>query len=221
MVSQTDLQLGKILWDYHCRLDQLPDLINSHKRVIVGLGSYDLRVAEYCARLYLQGYASKIVFSGKSGNWTVGRWNETEAEVFAKSAMHLGVPASAILLEKNASNIGENIKFTKELLMPESLNAIDEIILVTKPNTTRRAYATFMVHWSEINLIVSAPSGVKFEDIAIGRTTKDLIDELVGDTERIINYPTRGYQITQEIPESVMQAYVKLKSAGYTSHCQS
>lgn len=220
MVSQTDLELGKILWDYHCRLDQLPDLIDSHKRVIVGLGSYDLRAADYCARLYLQGYASKIVFSGKSGNWTVGRWNETEAEVFAKSAMHLGVPASAILLEKNASNIGENIKFTKELLMPESLNAINEIILVTKPNTTRRAYATFMVHWSEINLIVSAPN-FEFENLAAGRTIHDLIDELVGDTERIINYPARGYQITQEIPESVMQAYVKLKSAGYTSHCQS
>lgn len=214
MVSQTDLELGKILWDYHCRLDQLPDLINSHKRVIVGLGSYDLRIADYCARLYLQGYASKIVFSGKSGNWTAGRWNETEAEVFAKS------PASAILLEKNASNIGENIKFTKELLMLESLNAIDEIILVTKPNTTRRAYATFMVHWSAINLIVSAPN-FEFKNLAAGRTIHDLIDELVGDTERIINYPTRGYQITQEIPESVMQAYVKLKSAGYTSHCQS
>ena len=220
MVSQTDLELGKILWDYHCRLDQLPDLINSHKRVIVGLGSYDLRIADYCARLYLQGYASKIVFSGKSGNWTAGRWNETEAEVFAKSAMHLGVPASAILLEKNETNIGENIKFTKELLMLESLNAIDEIILVTKPNTTRRAYATFMVHWSAINLIVSAPN-FEFKNLAAGRTIHDLIDELVGDTERIINYPTRGYQITQEIPESVMQAYVKLKSAGYTSHCQS
>jgi uncharacterized SAM-binding protein YcdF (DUF218 family) len=220
MVSQIDLQLGKILWDYHCRLDQLPDLINSHKRVIVGLGSYDLRVAEYCARLYLQGYASKIVFSGKSGNWTVGRWNETEAEVFAKSAMQLGVPASAILLEKNATNIGENIKFTKELLLKESVIIPDEIILVTKPNTTRRAYATFMVHWSEINLIVSAPN-FEFKNLAAGRTIHDLIDELVGDTERIINYPTRGYQITQEIPESVMQAYVKLKSAGYTSHCQS
>jgi uncharacterized SAM-binding protein YcdF (DUF218 family) len=220
MVSQIDLQLGKILWDYHCRLDQLPDLINSHKRVIVGLGSYDLRVAEYCARLYLQGYASKIVFSGKSGNWTVGRWNETEAEVFAKSAMQLGVPASAILLEKNATNIGENIKFTKELLLKESVIIPDEIILVTKPNTTRRAYATFMVHWSEINLIVSAPN-FEFKNLAAGRTIHDLIDELVGDTERIINYPTRGYQITQEIPESVMQAYVKLKSVGYTSHCQS
>jgi uncharacterized SAM-binding protein YcdF (DUF218 family) len=219
MVSQVDLQLAKILWDYHCRLDQLPDLINSHKRVIVGLGSYDLRVAEYCAKLYLQGYASRIVFSGKSGNWTVGRWSETEAEVFSKSAMLLGVPASVILLEKNASNIGENIKLTKELLMPESLNTIDEIILVTKPNTTRRAYATFMVHWSEMKLIVSAPN-VEFENLAAGRTIHDLIDELVGDTERIINYPNRGYQITQEIPEPIMQTYVKLKSAGYTSHCQ-
>lgn len=220
MVSQIDLQLGKMLWDYHCRLDQLPDLMNSHKRLIVGLGSYDLRVAEYCARLYLQGYANKIAFTGKSGNWTVGRWDETEAEVFAKCATELGVPTSAILLEKNASNIGENIKLTKELLNLESLNTIDEIILITKPNTTRRAYATFMVHWSEMNLIVSAPK-LKFEDLAIGRTTKDLIDELVGDTERIITYPKLGYQITQEIPESVMQAYVKLKSAGYISHCQS
>jgi hypothetical protein len=31
MISQADLQLAKILWDYHCRLDQLPDLISSGK----------------------------------------------------------------------------------------------------------------------------------------------------------------------------------------------
>lgn len=219
MINQTDLQLAKILWNYHRHLDKLPDLINSHKRVIIGLGSYDLRVAEYCAELCLQGYASKILFSGKSGNWTVGRWSETEAEVFAKCAIESGVPASAILLEKNASNIGENIKFSKELLFTELTHGIDEIILVTKPNTTRRAYATFMVYWSEISLTVSAPD-IKFAELATGRTTKDLIDELVGDTERIISYPAQGYQIIQEIPEPVMQAYVKLKSAGYTSHCQ-
>ena len=49
---------------------------------------------------------------------------------------------------------------------------------------------------------------------------KDLIDELVGDTERIISYPSKGLSNYSEIPEPVMQAYVKLKSAGYTSHCQ-
>jgi hypothetical protein len=70
-----------------------------------------------------------------------------------------------------------------------------------------------------MKLIVSAPN-VEFENLAAGRTIHDLIDELVGDTERIINYPNRGYQITQEIPEPIMQTYVKLKSAGYTSHCQ-
>ena len=46
------------------------------------------------------------------------------------------------------------------------------------------------------------------------------VDEMVGDLERILTYPEQSYQIPQQVPEKVMQAYVHLRNAGYTSHCQ-
>ena len=208
------LTCAKTLWDYHYRVDTPKQNTNS---LILGLGSYDLRVADFCAELYLDKYAQKIIFSGKSGNWTDGRWNKTEAEIFAERAVSQGVPRDDIILEKEATNIGENIAFSRKLI--EQFN-FEQIILVTKPNTTRRAYATFMASWPEAGdkLCLSAPS-VTFNTLAENQTTRDLFNELVGDIQRVLVYPNKGFQIHQDVPESVMNAYLKLKNDGFTAHC--
>jgi hypothetical protein len=211
------MQDAEILWNYHNRVD-LIEKSNSEKTAIIGLGSYDLRVATHCANLYLQGYGKRLLFSGKSGNWTLGRWTLTEAEIFASKAAELGVSIEEILLEKEATNIGDNILKSKNMLhlvFPD----VEKIILVTKPNTTRRAYATFMVHWPQMNLMLSAPD-LRFNELAEGQQTDDLINELVGDIDRIINYPDKGYQIQQQIPDAVHQAYERLRNSGFIKHCQ-
>ena len=41
---------------------------------------------------------------------------------------------------------------------------------------------------------------------------------MVGDTQRINVYPHKGYQIEQEIPEDVWNAYQELAKRGYTRH---
>lgn len=41
---------------------------------------------------------------------------------------------------------------------------------------------------------------------------------MVGDLQRIKEYPIKGFQIQQEIPSNVWDAYEKLVSLGYTSH---
>ena len=212
-MNDTDsIAFAKTLWDYHHRVDFPKQKTNS---IILGLGSYDLRVADFCAELYLNNYAQKIIFSGKSGNWTQGKWNKTEAEIFAERATAAGVLNDDIILEKQASNIGENILFSRQAIEP-----FEQIILVTKPNTTRRAYATFMANCPEIGykLCVCAPQ-VKFNDLAQQQTTRELICELVGDIERIIIYPEKGFQISQDVPDSVLNAYSHLKNSGYTAHC--
>ncbi|MBX9742531.1 MAG: hypothetical protein K2W99_03205 [Chthoniobacterales bacterium] len=95
----------------------------------------------------------------------------------------------------------------------------EQIILVTKPNTSRRAYATFAVRWPEMvaKLVVSAPL-IKFNNLAKGQLIEHLVNELVGDIDRIIFYPEKGFQIEQEIPSCVMEAYLRLKKAGYSDH---
>lgn len=216
MDLSSHLAEAKVLWDYHCRIDPLKATTNS---LILGLGSYDVRVATYCADLYLRGYSQKILFTGKWGNWTQHTFQQEEAEVFSKEAIRLGVPPEDIILEKEATNIGENIIYARNLVKMKGLKT-RQIILVTKPNTTRRAYATFAIAWPEMinGLIISAPK-IEFNVLAQGQTIEALINELVGDLERIIIYPSKGFQIKQIIPDTVISAYEKLRSAGYLKHC--
>ena len=46
---------------------------------------------------------------------------------------------------------------------------------------------------------------------------KSQIDSMVGSMQRIREYPKLGYQIEQEIPDDVWQAYEFLVAAGYDS----
>ena len=74
------------IWRYHCLDENIPRDISTFD-LIVGLGSYDTRVAERCAELYQNAISDKIVFTGAFGNWTKDHFDKTEAETFAEVAM--------------------------------------------------------------------------------------------------------------------------------------
>lgn len=215
MINEQIVEKANLLWSYLCRVDEITNIHSS--RLIIGLGSYDLRVAKHCAELYLSGYGEQILFTGKSGNWTIGKFTKSEAEVFADVAISLGVPASKIWVEIEAENIGSNIKLSRQLVYAKS-RTYAEVILVTKPNTTRRAYATFKAVWHDQNVVLSAPN-YTLDNPADGFTSTDLIHELVGDLERVLRYPELGFQIHQEVPVDVYNAYVYLRENGFTNHC--
>ena len=44
------------------------------------------------------------------------------------------------------------------------------------------------------------------------------VHTMVGDLQRIREYPKLGYQIEQEIPDEVWAAYEELVRRGYTKH---
>jgi hypothetical protein len=46
----------------------------------------------------------------------------------------------------------------------------------------------------------------------------DVISIMVGDLQRIREYPARGFQIPQDIPADVWDAYQQLVRAGYDRH---
>lgn len=100
------LTAAKVLWDYHCIYDPLEGA-----DIIIGLGSYDPRVAERASDLYLEGLAPWLIFTGRSGRGTDKLYKASEAEAFAEIAIRRGVPERAIIIEPNATNIGENIRF--------------------------------------------------------------------------------------------------------------
>lgn len=211
-ISNEILHYAKQLWDYHH--------VNHHLQkadAILVLGSHDLRVAMRGAELYLQQYAPIIIFSGGLGNFTKEMWDEKEADKFAKIALQMGVPAKDILIENKSTNTGENILFTQKLLQEKNLNP-QSFILVQKPYMERRSYATFMKHWGNKTLMVTSPQ-ISFEDYPTEEIPLEkVINIMVGDFQRIKEYPALGFQIEQPIPDEIMFAYEQLITAGFTKH---
>lgn len=204
-------KLAEKIWDYH-HLNQKLEKAD----LILVLGNYDKRIAECAARIFLEDWAPLIMFAGNKGNFTTD-WDRPEAEVFAEIAVGLGVPSEKILLEDKSTNTGENIAFAKKILLERNI-VTDKIIIVCSTVMERRAYATFKKLWPEKEVIVTSPR-VSFEECPDGiRTKEELIHVLVGWLQRIKVYAEQGFQIPQEIPEDVWDAYEKLVAAGYTKY---
>lgn len=211
-MEQDDIELAEILWRYH----HLPMPLEKAD-LILGLGSYDTRVAEHCADLLTGEWAPVLVFTGGEGNFTRGKWDGSEAEVFAEVAGQAGADRSRILLEPEATNTGENIRFTRRLCQQNGID-VQRAIVVSKPNMNRRAYATCLQHWPEIDVICSAPDTHFLRNPAPGHRPEDVVAEIVGDLRRIIEYPRLGYQAAQEVPGAVADACEKLIARGFTGH---
>lgn len=205
-------QLAQIIWDYHHLHHQL-----APSDLILALGSNDLRVAEYAAELYLRGWAPRLMFSGNVGALTSGRFAKSEAETFAAIAVKMGVPASAILIEPESTNTGENVVFSRRVLAAQQLDPTS-FILVQKPYMERRAWATFQNFWPGKRVLAASPP-ISFTDYPTADLPKDLvINIMVGDLQRISRYPALGFQIAQEIPTPVWQAFEQLVALGYDKH---
>jgi uncharacterized SAM-binding protein YcdF (DUF218 family) len=212
MLTPDILSLAKTLWNYH----QMNHVL-AKSDCILALGSHDLRVAERVAELYHQGLAPLVIMSGGLGNFTQEIWTESEADKFAKIAIEKGVPPEAILIENKSTNTGENILFTQKLLAEKELNP-QSFIVVQKPYMERRSYATFKKHWPDKNLSVTSPQ-ISFETYPTDEIPLErVIHIMVGDLQRIKYYPEKGFQIYQEIPPDVWQAYEKLIAAGFDKH---
>ncbi|MDF2189598.1 YdcF family protein [Paraflavitalea sp. CAU 1676] len=212
MVKEEIITLAQTLWDYHHMLHQ-----PVKADCILVLGSHDKRVAVRGAELYLQGLAPLLIMSGGLGNLTKEIWTESEADQFAAIAVNMGVPSDAILVENESTNTGENILFTQELLKSKGLDP-QSFIVVQKPYMERRSYATFKRHWPDKDLLVTSPQ-ISFADYPSDEIPLErVINVMVGDLQRIKIYPAKGFQIPQDIPDNVWQAYVRLVALGYDKH---
>ncbi|EDK72719.1 hypothetical protein TM7_0127 [candidate division TM7 genomosp. GTL1] len=81
----------------------------------------------------------------------------------------------------------------------------------------RRTLATFKKQWqdSNVEIFVTSPD-IAYEDYFTDELPKDfVINIMVGDIQRIRDYPAKEFQIPQEIPDDIWQAYKQLVAAGY------
>jgi uncharacterized SAM-binding protein YcdF (DUF218 family) len=94
---------------------------------------YEERVG-YAVELYKKGYSKNLIFSSGYKSF----YNETL--LMKALAMELGIPDSAIMLETDAANVYENVKFTKKILEERGWRSV---MVVSSPYNMRRISLVF------------------------------------------------------------------------------
>lgn len=212
---------ARMLWDFH----EAPAHEGGDRPadVVLALGSHDLRVAEYAGRMWAEGAAPLLILSGNRGRRTSGggghaRWERSEAEEFADVARETaGVPEAAMLLERRATNTGENFAFGRALAAGHGLD-VRSAVVTAKPYMGRRALATAAVHWPGVQWAFRCFSG-GYDGYPDGlRSEVELVHFLVGDLQRLTAYADRGWSAPVPIPDEVRAACARLIARGFTDH---
>lgn len=213
ILSKREYDALATVWEY-LRLAREP----AKADCIIGFGNYNTDIAVRAAELYHAGYAPIIVFTGGLGRNTLGMLSRSEAECFAETALKCGVPAENILTETKSTNTAENLNFTRSLLNERGFS-VKTALGVHQPFMERRIWAAAAVVWPELKLTVTSPQ-TDYETfiahaVRDGVTERAVIEEVVGDLQRMELYAERGWQLPQQVPHAVKAAYGILTAAGY------
>lgn len=103
--------------------------------VAVSGGETQQRAAE-AIKLYQEGYAPKLLFSGAAQDKT----GPSNAEVMRLQALKAGISSNAIIVEENSKNTTENALASAAIIKSNNARSI---ILVTSPYHQRRASLNF------------------------------------------------------------------------------
>jgi uncharacterized SAM-binding protein YcdF (DUF218 family) len=203
------------LWDYM----KLRHVLKPVDIILVPCNRDD-RVADYAAQLYKQGLGKYVLVSGgisPKNDLLKSKWNaRSEAHHFAEILLRHGLPRDSILIEPKATNTGENIRLSYQLLIKKKIYP-HSILLLQKPYMERRTYATFIKQWpGEVKkVLVSSPPYSLQEYITEDQPFELVVNIMIGDLQRIIEYPKLGYQIYQKVPQNVLKAYDYLLKQGF------
>lgn len=185
---------------------------------VIGFGVFDLTLPQFCAELYLAGHARRIVFTGGVGAGT-GDLGGPEADVWHATVRHTHptVPADAFIVENRSRNTAENIRFTAELLAsghPELAfgRGLKTALLVASPSRLRRVRLTMLQLVPTVTTARVLPS-VDFdrERDLYTRQGVGYIEHLIGELDRLVAYPARGWIAPEPLPNDIRAAGEVLK----------
>lgn len=195
------------LWNYLNQFNQI-----SNCDIVIVCCSYDLRVCDYACEYFKKAGAKKIVFSENLGNWTRDLWSKTEADIFNDRAIKNGIDEKSIIRENRATNLGENISYSKKYLKKE-----DRVTYISKGNTLLRIKLTVPKYINN-EFFVSGPKFNFPQEVSNVVGVYGTINEMVGDIQRIITYPDLGYQEKHTLPMEILDSYHYLVDKGYNDH---
>ncbi len=204
------LRDAETIYDFMAETDQTPVRAD----IILAAGSHDLRVPEHAAKLYLEGTAPLIVCTGGLGKITDGLWSTPEGDVFAARCTALGVPKDAVIVERHATNTGENFSLSRKLLSGMGIFPRTGVI-VCKPYMAARAGAAAAAQWPEVEWTCRVPPIPLREYCPNGEELDREIELMTGDLQRLRVYAEKGWQAPVAVPETVWEAYERLAGDGF------
>jgi uncharacterized SAM-binding protein YcdF (DUF218 family) len=210
-ITDDEHQDAELIWDYHQMHYELEPC-----DVGICLGGPDPNLPIFAAELYHRRLFPVLLFTGANSPDTLPFYPDGEAVGCRETAVKLGVPDAAILVEPEATNTGQNMTFSRQVLAEHGLHP-ESVLLISMPYMQRRAYATCRKVWPEVD-IVCASEPIEFDQYAktIGEPPVAL-DMILGDMQRVMEYPKKGFAIEQDVPDEVEAAFQRLVVAGYTS----
>ena len=154
-----------------------------------------------------------IVFTGNEGRNTRGRYRRTEAEVLYDRAKRWIKPGQHTYIEKLARNTGENLTFSMKMLGEDEIYP-QRILLAQNPTMATRAAATFKNLFPNLNFCCIVPEKKFDEYLSESDSGRQFVCELVGNVERVLEYPKLGFQVEVDVPKDVREAYEELIRRG-------
>lgn len=207
----------KEIWDY-MKLNQPLEKCD----LIIGCGCANLEIPVKCAKLYNEGYANKILFTGGYGKITAKIFDKPESMIYKEIAILNGVLEEDILIEDKSTNTGDNFRFAKDILNRNKIKH-DKILIVHKPFSERRTISSAKAILKNSKLIITSLDTTfekTLEQLKSHKYEKivDIISTIVGDVQRMIIYPQFGWQVECDVPEEVISAYRYLKDMGFDKY---
>lgn len=190
--------------------------------IILGCGCSNMDIPVKCAELFKAGYGKKILFSGGLGKLTKDVFQKSEAEVYRDIAVEYGISNDDILVETQSTNTGDNFRFSKKILEGYHVRSI---LIVHSITSERRTLATAKAILPDYQLFITSPEYTFQQFLTLLR--KDVpyfnrgVSLLVGDIQRMIVYPQFGWQVKEDVPDAVIEAYYTLKRMGFDQYIYS
>ncbi len=127
------------------------DKLEKTDAIIAVSGGETASRADEAIKLYQQGWAPLIIFSGAAKDSN----SPSNAEAMRQLALKAGVPSYAITLDEGSANTSENASRVSTIVQALHLN---KVILVTSPYHQRRAYIEFHARLGKTVAILNHPA---------------------------------------------------------------